>query len=198
MQKKLGERDLNLPQYYNNRELSWLDFNYRVLQEAEDKNNPLLEQLKFISIFSSNLDEFFMVRVAGLQDQVKMGYDKPENKAQLTPKEQLEQIKIKNKKYVDLQYARYNELVELLKQHRVEVTKPESLPESLLPQLEREFKTGILPTLTPLGIDAYHPFPKLNNKSLNIFVDIDTDDAINSAIVQIPSLIPRFYTLNQG
>src|SRR5699024_5528162 len=198
MQKKLGERDLNLPQYYNNRELSWLDFNYRVLQEAEDKNNPLLEQLKFISIFSSNLDEFFMVRVAGLQDQVKMGYDKPENKAQLTPKEQLEQIKIKNKKYVDLQYARYNELVELLKQHRVEVTKPESLPESLLPQLEREFKTGILPTLTPLGIDAYHPFPKLNNKILNIFVDIDTDDAINSAIVQIPSLIPRFYTLNQG
>ena len=198
MQKKLGERDLNLPQYYNNRELSWLDFNYRVLQEAEDKNNPLLEQLKFISIFSSNLDEFFMVRVAGLQDQVKMGYDKPENKAQLTPKEQLEQIKIKNKKYVDLQYARYNELVELLKQHRVEVTKPESLPESLLPQLEREFKTGILPTLTPLGIDAYHPFPKLNNKSLNIFVDIDTDDSINSAIVQIPSLIPRFYTLNQG
>ena len=198
MQKKLGERELNLPQYYNNRELSWLDFNYRVLQEAEDKNNPLLEQLKFISIFSSNLDEFFMVRVAGLQDQVKMGYDKPENKAQLTPKEQLEQIKIKNKKYVDLQYARYNELVELLKQHRVEVTKPESLPESLLPQLEREFKTGILPTLTPLGIDAYHPFPKLNNKSLNIFVDIDTDDAINSAIVQIPSLIPRFYTLNQG
>ena len=198
MQKKLGERDLNLPQYYNNRELSWLDFNYRVLQEAEDKNNPLLEQLKFISIFSSNLDEFFMVRVAGLQDQVKMGYDKSENKAQLTPKEQLEQIKIKNKKYVDLQYARYNELVELLKQHRVEVTKPESLPESLLPQLEREFKTGILPTLTPLGIDAYHPFPKLNNKSLNIFVDIDTDDSINSAIVQIPSLIPRFYTLNQG
>src|SRR5699024_5000282 len=187
MQKKLGERDLNLPQYYNNRELSWLDFNYRVLQEAEDKNNPLLEQLKFISIFSSNLDEFFMVRVAGLQDQVKMGYDKPENKAQLTPKEQLEQIKIKNKKYVDLQYARYNELVELLKQHRVEVTKPESLPESLLPQLEREFKTGILPTLT-----------QLNNNRLNIFVDIDTDKSINSAIVQIPSLIPRFYTLNQG
>ena len=198
MQSNLGENNLNLPQYYNNRELSWLDFNFRVLQEAKDQNNPLLEQLNFVSIFSSNLDEFFMVRVAGLQDQVKMGYDKPENKAQLTPGEQLDQIKIKNSKYVDLQYKRYNELVEELKDHNVEIVKPEELPESLLQQLEKEFKTNILPTLTPLGIDAYHPFPKLNNKSLNIFVDIDTEDAINSAIVQIPSLIPRFSAFNEG
>ena len=189
---------MNLPQYYNNRELSWLDFNFRVLQEAEDKNNPLLEQLNFISIFSSNLDEFFMVRVAGLQDQYKMGYDKPENKAQLTPKQQLEQIKIKNKHYVNLQYKRYNELVDELKQYKVEIVEPECLNDDLLADLEQEFKLSILPTLTPLGIDAYHPFPKLNNKSLNIFVDIDTEDAINSAIVQIPSLIPRFTTLNDG
>ncbi|KRG08282.1 RNA degradosome polyphosphate kinase [Staphylococcus sp. NAM3COL9] len=198
MHKNWGAKDLNLPQYYNNRELSWLDFNYRVLQEASDKNNPLLEQLNFVSIFSSNLDEFFMVRVAGLQDQVKMGYDKPENKAQLTPKQQLNQINIKNKQNVDLQYRRYNELLEDLRQHKVEIVQPVELPESLLSQLHSEFKTGILPTLTPLGIDAYHPFPKLNNKSLNIFVDIDTEDAINSAIVQIPSLIPRFYSLNKG
>lgn len=198
MHRNLGDKDLNLPQYYNNRELSWLDFNYRVLQEAQDKNNPLLEQLNFISIFSSNLDEFFMVRVAGLQDQVKMGYDKPENKAQLTPKQQLVQIKLKNKEIVDLQYKRYNELIDDLKQYQVEIIKPEQLPEDLLPQLESEFKYGILPTLTPLGIDAYHPFPKLNNKSLNIFVDIDTEDDINSAIVQIPSLISRFYSFNKG
>lgn len=198
MQNYLRSKDLNLPQYYNNRELSWLDFNFRVLQEAEDKNNPLLEQLNFISIFSSNLDEFFMVRVAGLQDQYKMGYDKPENKAQLTPKQQLEQIKIKNKHYVNLQYKRYNELVDELKQYKVEIVEPECLNDDLLADLEQEFKLSILPTLTPLGIDAYHPFPKLNNKSLNIFVDIDTEDAINSAIVQIPSLIPRFTTLNDG
>lgn len=198
MHRNLGDKDLNLPQYYNNRELSWLDFNYRVLQEAQDKNNPLLEQLNFISIFSSNLDEFFMVRVAGLQDQVKMGYDKPENKAQLTPKQQLVQIKLKNKEIVDLQYKRYNELIGDLKQYQVEIIKPEQLPDDLLPQLESEFKYGILPTLTPLGIDAYHPFPKLNNKSLNIFVDIDTEDDINSAIVQIPSLISRFYSFNKG
>lgn len=198
MHRNLGDKDLNLPQYYNNRELSWLDFNYRVLQEAQDKNNPLLEQLNFISIFSSNLDEFFMVRVAGLQDQVKMGYDKPENKAQLTPKQQLVQIKLKNKEIVDLQYKRYSELIDDLKQYQVEIIKPEQLPDDLLPQLESEFKYGILPTLTPLGIDAYHPFPKLNNKSLNIFVDIDTEDDINSAIVQIPSLISRFYSFNKG
>ena len=198
MQRNLGVKDFNLPQYYNNRELSWLDFNYRVLQEAKDKNNLLLEQLNFISIFSSNLDEFFMVRVAGLQDQVKLGYNKPENKSQLTPLQQLKQIKIKNKKNVELQYMRYNELVDELRQYHVEIVKPEELPESLLPQLQSEFTKDILPTLTPLGIDAYHPFPKLNNKSLNIFVDIDTEDAINSAIVQIPSLIPRFWSLNQG
>ena len=198
MQTQLGEKDINLPQYYNNRELSWLDFNYRVLQEAYDKNNPLLEMLNFVSIFSSNLDEFFMVRVAGLKDQVKMGYDKPENKAQMTPQEQLDAIKIKNTEYVHMQYQRYNELIEELRNYDIEMVKPDCLSETLIEKLEKEFKMRILPTLTPLGIDAYHPFPKLNNKSLNIFVDIDTEDAINSAIVQIPSLIPRFLTLNEG
>lgn len=198
MQTQLGENDISLPQYYNNRELSWLDFNYRVLQEAYDKNNPLLEKLNFISIFSSNLDEFFMVRVAGLKDQVKMGYDKPENKAQMTPQEQVDAIQEKAKKYVDTQYERYNELMTELQDYEIVMSEPHELSEPLLNKLERDFKLTILPTLTPLGIDAYHPFPKLNNKSLNIFVDIDTEDAINSAIVQIPSLIPRFLTYNEG
>ncbi|MCE4963835.1 RNA degradosome polyphosphate kinase [Staphylococcus haemolyticus] len=198
MQTQLGENDISLPQYYNNRELSWLDFNYRVLQEAYDKNNPLLEKLNFISIFSSNLDEFFMVRVAGLKDQVKMGYDKPENKAQMTPQEQVDSIQEKAKKYVDTQYERYNELMTELQDYEIVMCEPHELSEPLLNKLERDFKLTILPTLTPLGIDAYHPFPKLNNKSLNIFVDIDTEDAINSAIVQIPSLIPRFLTYNEG
>ena len=139
-----------------------------------------------------------MVRVAGLKDQVKMGYDKPENKAQMTPQEQLDAIKIKNTDYVNTQYQRYNELIKELANYDIEMVKPEDLSDALIEKLEKEFKLSVLPTLTPLGIDAYHPFPKLNNKNLNIFVDIDTEDAINSAIVQIPSLIPRFLTLNEG
>lgn len=87
--------DFSHPMYYNNRELSWLAFNERVLQEAIDERNPLLERLKFLAIFSSNLDEFFMVRVAGLKDQVKAGFNKPENKAGLTPKEQLKKLRKK-------------------------------------------------------------------------------------------------------
>lgn len=137
MQTQLGEKDINLPQYYNNRELSWLDFNYRVLQESYDKNNPLLEKLNFISIFSSNLDKFFMVRVAGLKDQVKMGYGKPENKAQMTPKEQLDAIKIKNTDYVQTQYERYNELIHELKNYHIDMVKPEALSESLIKKLEK-------------------------------------------------------------
>ncbi|AYU56063.1 RNA degradosome polyphosphate kinase [Staphylococcus debuckii] len=197
MQNQVIEKDINQPEYYNNRELSWLDFNYRVLQEASDKTNPLLEQLNFVAIFASNLDEFFMVRVAGLQDQVKMNFNKPENKSQMTPKEQLDAIKKKNAKFVDLQYERYNELTEDLREYDVITTKPEALDDDLQEQLEREFRDNILPTLTPLGIDAYHPFPKLVNKSLNIFVELDTDDATNTAIVQIPSLIDRFMIMKK-
>lgn len=187
--------NINDSKYYNNRELSWLDFNYRVLQEAFDHNNPLLEKFNFIAIFSSNLDEFFMVRVGGLQDQVNLGYDKPENKAQMTPQQQLDAINKKNKKYVDLQYKRYTQLIRELKKHDIVMTQPHRLPKTMLRKLKEEFDNKILPTLTPLGIDAYHPFPKLNNKSLNIYVEIETEDGPHSAIVQIPSLIPRFITL---
>ncbi|AKS66762.1 RNA degradosome polyphosphate kinase [Staphylococcus coagulans] len=193
-----GSFDINHPEYYNNREVSWLDFNYRVLQEACDHQNPLIEQLKFIAIASSNLDEFFMVRVAGLKDQVKMGFDKPENKTQLTPQEQLKEIEKKNRQNVKFQYERFNTLVEQLKTHNIYFSKPESLSESLKEKLESIFLSNILPTLTPLGIDAYRPFPKLNNKTLNIFVDIDTGHEINAAIVQIPTLLKRFITVNEG
>lgn len=197
MENQVVEKDINKPEFYNNRELSWLDFNYRVLQEASDKTNPLLEQLNFIAIFASNLDEFFMVRVAGLQDQVKMNFNKPENKSQMTPKQQLAAIKEKNAPLVNAQYERYNELTNHLREYNVITTKPHELSAALQEELEQEYKNNILPTLTPLGIDAYHPFPKLVNKSLNIFVELDTDETTNSAIVQIPSLIDRFVILKE-
>ena len=187
---------LDNPEYYNNRELSWLDFNYRVLEEAIDPNIPLLEQLKFLAIHSSNLDEFFMVRVAGLKDQVKMNFNEPENKAQLTPKEQLIGIEKKNRVNVELQYKRFNELKELLKSYKIFITQPERLPEPLIEQLQHQFNTEILPTLSPLGIDAYRPFPKLNNKMLNLFVDIRLNDGdIKSAIVPVPTLLDRIIKL---
>lgn len=187
---------LDNPEYYNNRELSWLDFNYRVLEEAIDPNNPLLEQLKFLAIHSSNLDEFFMVRVAGLKDQVKMNFNEPENKAQLTPTEQLTGIEKKNRENVDLQYKRFNELKDLLKTYNIFITQPERLPEALIDQLHNQFNTEILPTLSPLGIDAYRPFPKLNNKMLNLFVDIKLNDGeIKSAIVPVPTLLDRIIKL---
>ncbi|MCU5746946.1 RNA degradosome polyphosphate kinase [Staphylococcus sp. SQ8-PEA] len=192
------EQNLDSPEYYNNRELSWLDFNLRVLEEAKDPSNPLLEQFNFLSIFSSNLDEFFMVRVAGLKDQVKMGYDKPENKAQLMPQTQLSEIKKKNASYVDQQYERYQELKQQLSRYNICIVRPEDLPEELHTSLELEFTQHILPTLTPLAIDAYHPFPKLNNKTINIFVDINTDHRLYSAIVPVPPLISRYRTFNSG
>src|SRR5699024_11588015 len=117
--------------------LSWLDFNYRVLEEAFDSNNLLLEQLKFIAIHSSNLDEFFMVRVAGLKDQIKMNFNEPENKAQLTPKEQLICIEEKNRINVDLQYKRFNELKEKLKNYNNYIIQPESLSEILIKKFNR-------------------------------------------------------------
>ena len=110
-----------------------------------------------------------MVRVAGLKDQVKMGYDKPENKAQMTPQEQLDAIKIKNTDYVNTQYQRYNELIKELANYDIEMVKPEDLSDALIEKLEQEFAKCLADTHL-LGIDAYHPFPKLNNKSLNILL----------------------------
>src|SRR5699024_6905061 len=101
---------LNNPEYYNNSELSWVRFKYRVIEEAAESNNPLLEQLKFLAITSSNLDEFIMVRVAGLKDQVKMNYHEPDTKTQLTPKEQLKGIGELNRANSEVQYDYYHQL----------------------------------------------------------------------------------------
>ncbi|MGP7816292.1 RNA degradosome polyphosphate kinase [Niallia sp. 01092] len=192
--------DINLenPSFYNNRELSWLDFNQRVLEESMDGENALLERYKFLAIFSSNLDEFFMVRVAGLLDQVKAGYNKPENKAGMTPKEQLGAISEITHKLVDKQDHTYiHELTPLLEKENVRIVPVSEVSTDALAFLETFFDEQIFPVLTPMAVDAYRPFPMLLNKSLNIGIKIEeetikSEDYSKFAIVQVPSVISRY------
>ncbi|WNF37742.1 RNA degradosome polyphosphate kinase [Bacillaceae bacterium IKA-2] len=190
--------DLNNPNFYNNRELSWLRFNERVLEEAIDERNPLLERLKFLAIFSSNLDEFFMVRVAGIKDQVKAGYNKPENKAGLTPKEQLARIASFNHRIVTLQDHLYTEtLLPMLYHEGFQFLAIEQCNNEQLHFLKERFSRYIMPVLTPMAIDAYRPFPMLLNKSLNLAVLLSDSNANKDklAIVQVPSVLARFIEL---
>ncbi len=186
------------PQYYNNRELSWLAFNERVLEEAEDINNPLLERLKFLAIFSSNLDEFFMVRVAGLQDQVRAGFHKPENKSGLTPKEQLAKIAERTQALVRRQTEVYRHLIyDLLPQHNVHIADMKDLNSAQKAFINEMFAETIFPVLTPVAVDAYRPFPTLFGKTLNLLVLLEQDETeVESrekvAIVQVPSVLDRY------
>ncbi|MDM5246676.1 MULTISPECIES: RNA degradosome polyphosphate kinase [unclassified Lysinibacillus] len=186
------------PQYYNNRELSWLAFNERVLEEAEDVNNPLLERLKFLAIFSSNLDEFFMVRVAGLQDQVRAGFHKPENKSGLTPKEQLAKIAERTQALVRRQTEVYRHLIyDLLPQHNVHIADIKDLNSTQKAFVNEMFAETIFPVLTPVAVDAYRPFPTLFGKTLNLLVlleqdETDMENREKVAIVQVPSVLDRY------
>ncbi|MBM4764507.1 RNA degradosome polyphosphate kinase [Bacillus sp. B15-48] len=194
------EMDFHLPDYYINRELSWLAFNERVLQEAMDERNPLLERLKFLAIVSSNLDEFFMVRVAGLKDQVKAGFNKPENKAGLTPKEQLDAIAVKVHELVQIQTDTLkNVIIPELNQHHIQLREVVDLDSKQLQFIEQYFDEQVFPVLTPLAVDAYRPFPILLNKSLNLAVQLEegpeADPTRKFAIVQVPSVLERFIEL---
>lgn len=190
---------------YNNRELSWLAFNQRVLEESIDENNLLLERFKFLSIFSSNLDEFFMVRVAGLKDQVKAGFNKPENKVGLTPKEQLSRISKKTHELIELQYRTYNEcLLPALEVEGVSFISIHKASKEQLDFLEAKFDEEIFHVLTPMAIDAYHPFPKLLSKSLNLAIVIKESKQNGMkigqsngklAIVRVPALLGRYVEL---
>lgn len=189
--------EIALPKYYNNRELSWLAFNERVLEEAEDERNPLLERLRFLAIFSSNLDEFFMVRVAGLQDQVKANFHKPENKAGLTPKEQLARIEARTRQLITRQMDVYKQLVynELPKEH-ISILKTDQLNAEQRQYVQTYFDETIFPVLTPIAVDAYRPFPTLLNKTQNLIVILEQQHAEEElkekvAIVQVPSVLDR-------
>ncbi len=154
---------------YTNRELSWLDFNYRILSEARDKNNSLLERCKFLSITSSNLDEFFMIRVASLKDMVNAEYEK-EDMSGMTPAKQLSAISKKTHSFVSMQYSTYNRsiITALKKEKLVIVQSHEALSDEQKEYADRYFEENIYPILTPMAVDSSRPFPLIRNKSLNI------------------------------
>ena len=185
------------PQYYFNRELSWLEFNNRVLHEALDERTPLLERLKFLAIFSNNLDEFFMVRVAGLKKQVAAKVHKltPDSR---TPEEQLHAISQRLHPMVSQQHQHFQQIVKpLLAQEGICILDYIDLNQEQRLYLQNYFEQQIFPVLTPLAIDPSHPFPYISNLSLNLAVVVkDPETGLEYfARVKVPKVLPRFVPL---
>ncbi|NEQ69242.1 MAG: polyphosphate kinase 1 [Symploca sp. SIO2D2] len=191
--------DINLgdPQYYFNRELSWLEFNYRVLREATDPRTPLLERLKFLAIFSSNLDEFFMVRVAVLKQQVEAQVNKltPDGR---TPSQQLNDINQRLLPMVKEQHQHFEQVLRpQLAANSIHILDYVDLNQEQRTYLRNYFEEQIFPVLTPLAIDPSHPFPFISNLSLNLAVVLkDPDNAEELfARLKVPKVLPRFAVL---
>jgi polyphosphate kinase len=192
----------NNPESYVNRELSWIEFNYRVLSEARDKTLPLFERLKFLSITASNLDEFYMVRVASLKDMVHAKYTKPDI-AGMKPPEQLEKISGRTHELVALQYSTYNRsLLPALKQNGLRVVQVhEDLSKEEGSYADSYFERNVYPVLTPMAVDSSRPFPLVRNKSLNIAALLQKksgEEELEFAMVQVPSVLPRIVELPTG
>lgn len=201
-QTETSSPEINLqdPQYYFNRELSWLEFNYRVLHEALDPRTPLLERLKFLSIFSSNLDEFFMVRVAVLKQQVEANVSKltPDGR---TPEEQLDAISDRLHPMVAEEHRHFQQVLRpFLGSHGIHILDYIDLNQEQRRYLQRYFEEQIFPVLTPLAIDPGHPFPYISNLSLNLAVVVKDPESDREyfARVKVPSLLPRFIPLPEG
>lgn len=180
---------------FTNRELSWLDFNYRCLSEARDKSIPLMERLKFLSITASNLDEFFMIRVASLKDQVNAGYTKKDISG-MTSQEQIDAILKVTHSFMATQYTTYNRsfLPTLKKEGLKIVTEYEKLTPEQADYVDTYFQQEAFPVLTPMAVDSSRPFPLIRNKSLNIgalLMDKKKKGTIDFATVQVPSVLPR-------
>lgn len=189
---------LDDPKLYINRELSWLAFNRRVLEEAKDTSVPLLERLKFLAIFASNLDEFFMVRVGGLQQKVQAGINIGSGADRMAPREQLERIRqTVSQLFTEACDCLRTELLPALEKEGIYLLGPKELSEEQRKYLEDMFRREIFPVLTPLAIDQVHPFPHLLNKSLNIAVLLQRPRHADKlfAVVQVPSVLPRFVAL---
>jgi len=191
------------PEHFGNRDLSWLEFNSRVLEEAEDESNPLLERIKFLSIFASNLDEFFMVRISGLRSQI-LGVDEAEDEVpeRLTPQEIFQQAHARTRELVERQYRCLNvEVLPRLAEHGIRLLAPETLSREQRTFVEDFFRKTVYPVLTPMAIDPSHPTPHLRNRGLYLAATIEQTVARNGsaktllAVVQLPSNISRLIRL---
>ena len=189
----VADRD---PKRFTNREFSWLQFNWRVLEEARNTRNPLLERLRFLSISAGNLDEFFMVRVAGLAGQVR---EKVANRSDdgLLPEEQLEMVLYETARLQTEQQVVLSELLEDLEDERIELVRTEGLTEADVAWLDRQFHDTIFPVLTPLSIDPAHPFPFIPNLGFSIalqLLNVTTRKSMN-ALLRLPPALDRFIPL---
>ncbi|SES31550.1 polyphosphate kinase [Butyrivibrio fibrisolvens] len=206
--------DFEDSKYYINRELSWIQFNKRCLNEARDKNTPLFERLKFLSITASNLDEFFMVRVASLKDMIHAGYTKPDI-AGLSATRQLELVSEALHEFVDLQYDTLNRmLTPLLEENKLFILRSHTeMTDKECEYADRYFREFVYPVLTPMAVDSSRPFPLIRNKSLNIGALIKAKKqesrhmdegkkaakkAYDFALVQVPDVLPRILELPIG
>ena len=206
------EKDLRNPEYYINRELSWMQFNGRVLSEATDPENPLFERFKFLGISASNLDEFFMVRVASIKDMIHAEIKKRDI-AGMTPKEQLAELNRVTHEFVDRQYRIFDDLREELKrQGLVLIVSHEDLSKKQKAFVDEYFHDNVYPVLTPMAVDSSRPFPLVRNKTLNIGAMLrrksdgsskalisgrfeGTEDEIDFALVQVPDVLERVVEL---
>ncbi len=189
--------DIRSTSLYLNRELSWLEFNARVLAEADSETVPLLERLKFHAIVASNLDEFFMVRVAGLKQHVTGEIDEigPEG---MTVGEQLAAISTRVHELVAAQSAGLGALLPRLAEAGIVFLKPSELSEKALADLDARFRNEVFPILTPIAIDPGHPFPQVRNRSLNLGVMFARVGSTEQAfgVVQVPSMLPRLFPVS--
>ncbi|MDU0205213.1 polyphosphate kinase 1 [Paenibacillus sp. MAH-36] len=184
---------------YLNRDLSWIEFNWRVLEEAQDPSTPLLERVKFLAIVSSNLDEFMSVRVAGLKDQIKAGYTKKDFTG-YTPAGLIKRIMKRTNKMVTEQYKTYREVTRLLMKEGIVFTEYEDLNTSQKKAMDAYYHDIIFPVLTPMAVDQSRPFPLVHNHSVYLAVLLiregdDPDDEPYFAIVQVPSNLSRYISV---
>ncbi|MEW5874542.1 MAG: polyphosphate kinase 1 [Candidatus Zixiibacteriota bacterium] len=191
----MQEPDLSDPQYYLNRELSFLEFNRRVLYLAESTSTPLLERLRFITICSTNLDEFFEIRVAGRKEQLSLGLSEGDPD-QLAPRQMLKQISEVAHEFVARQYrVLQEEILPALETQGVRLLRRGAWTVRQQDWVRDFFNAEVLPVMTPKGLDPAHPFPRILNKSLNFIVSLEGTDAFGRrsrfAVVQVPRCLPR-------